>query len=249
MRVLASRSRKPVTVRPVRANAGVEAWYRARLDSLILRMHNDMSTAVIAVYAERAQPPVEGIAHDTKNPSILLRRALEKWGGLWTRKLDRLSLSLARQFARKNFTVTQTAMKAAFREAGFTVEFKATEASAQAYHAVAAEQAAETAMPGRTTSVRAGVIAGPGDPTGRFTYWPRRMALGGEMIAPGTPDDRMAFLDVRDLGTSLELKSGLEGGEKVILGAPVDLADGAKVKVAPPPKPDGDKGANKQKAS
>lgn len=62
-----------------------------------------------------------------------------------------------------------------------------------------AEQAAEAAMPGRTTSIRAGVIAGPGDPTGRFTYWPRRMALGGEMIAPGTPDDRMQFLDVRDL--------------------------------------------------
>jgi uncharacterized protein with gpF-like domain len=140
MRVLASRSKKPVTVRPVHANAGVEAWYRAELERLVLRMHNDVSTAVIGVYAMHAQPPVEGVAHDTKNPSILLRRALEKWGGLWTRKLDKLSLSLSRQFARKNFNVTQTAMKAAFREAGFTVTFKPTEASVRAYHAVAAEQ-------------------------------------------------------------------------------------------------------------
>jgi 2'-hydroxyisoflavone reductase len=63
-----------------------------------------------------------------------------------------------------------------------------------------AEQAAETAMPGRATSVRAGVIAGPRDPTARFAYWPARMARGGEMIAPGARDDRLQFIDVRDLG-------------------------------------------------
>ena len=66
-----------------------------------------------------------------------------------------------------------------------------------------AEQAAETAMPGRATSVRSGVIAGPGDPTDRFTYWPERMARGGEMIAPGAPDDRLQVIDVRDLGAWL----------------------------------------------
>ncbi len=105
-------------------------------------MHNDVSAAVIGVYALHAQPPVDGIVGDapTKNPSILLRRALEKWGGLWTRKLDRLSLSLSRQFARKNFTVTQTAMRSAFKQAGFTVKFEPTPASVKAYHAVAAEQ-------------------------------------------------------------------------------------------------------------
>jgi 2'-hydroxyisoflavone reductase len=63
-----------------------------------------------------------------------------------------------------------------------------------------AEQAAETAMPGRATSVRAGVLAGPGDPTDRFLYWPLRMSRGGEMIAPGSTDDPFQFLDVRDLG-------------------------------------------------
>lgn len=105
-------------------------------------MHNDVSAAVIGVYAEHAQPAADDMAHDAprRNPSVLLRRALEKWGSLWTRKLDRLSLSLSAKFARKNFTVTQTAMKAAFREAGFTVAFKPTRASVMAYHAVAAEQ-------------------------------------------------------------------------------------------------------------
>ncbi|HEX8951976.1 MAG TPA: NAD-dependent epimerase/dehydratase family protein [Polyangia bacterium] len=63
-----------------------------------------------------------------------------------------------------------------------------------------AERAAEELMPGRATAVRPGVIAGPGDPTDRFTYWPLRFARGGEVLAPGTPDDRMQLIDVRDLG-------------------------------------------------
>lgn len=61
------------------------------------------------------------------------------------------------------------------------------------------EQAAERAMPGRVTTLRPGLIVGPRDPTDRFTYWPVRAARGGEFIAPGTPDDPIQVIDVRDL--------------------------------------------------
>lgn len=61
------------------------------------------------------------------------------------------------------------------------------------------EQAAEAAMPGKTTVIRPGLIVGPGDPTDRFTYWPARIARGGEMIAPGEPDDPVQLIDARDL--------------------------------------------------
>lgn len=61
------------------------------------------------------------------------------------------------------------------------------------------EQAAEAAMPGRVTNVRPGLIVGPGDPTGRFTYWPVRVARGGEVLSPGTPNDPLQMVDVRDL--------------------------------------------------
>jgi 2'-hydroxyisoflavone reductase len=61
------------------------------------------------------------------------------------------------------------------------------------------EQAAEAAMPGRVLNVRAGLIVGPHDPTDRFTYWPRRVARGGEVLAPGSPERRVQFIDVRDL--------------------------------------------------
>jgi 2'-hydroxyisoflavone reductase len=61
------------------------------------------------------------------------------------------------------------------------------------------EQAAEAAMPGRVFHVRAGLIVGPNDPTDRFTYWPVRVAKGGDFIAPGSPERPVQVIDVRDL--------------------------------------------------
>jgi 2'-hydroxyisoflavone reductase len=52
----------------------------------------------------------------------------------------------------------------------------------------------------RSLVVRPGLIAGPHDPTGRFTYWPHRMARGGEVLAPAPPDRLTQLIDVRDLG-------------------------------------------------
>jgi 2'-hydroxyisoflavone reductase len=61
------------------------------------------------------------------------------------------------------------------------------------------EQAAEKNFPGRTTNIRPGYIVGPGDPTDRFTFWPVRAMRGGEMVCPGTGDDPVQVIDVRDL--------------------------------------------------
>ena len=51
----------------------------------------------------------------------------------------------------------------------------------------------------RANIIRPTYICGPGDHTDRFTYWPFRVSQGGEMIAPGTADDPIQFIDVRDL--------------------------------------------------
>jgi len=64
---------------------------------------------------------------------------------------------------------------------------------------VLCEQAAEAAMPGRVTNIRPGYIVGPGDTTDRFTYWPVRVSRGGQVLVPGTPEDPVQFIDVRDL--------------------------------------------------
>jgi 2'-hydroxyisoflavone reductase len=61
------------------------------------------------------------------------------------------------------------------------------------------EQAVETAMPGRVLNIRPGLIVGPYDPTDRFTYWPWRVAQGGDILVPGRPEHLIQFIDVRDL--------------------------------------------------
>jgi 2'-hydroxyisoflavone reductase len=61
------------------------------------------------------------------------------------------------------------------------------------------EAAAEQAMPGRVLNVRAGLIVGPNDPSDRFTYWPHRIARGGDVLAPDRKDMNVQFIDVRDL--------------------------------------------------
>jgi 2'-hydroxyisoflavone reductase len=62
------------------------------------------------------------------------------------------------------------------------------------------EEVVRDLFPGASTNVRAGLIVGPHDPTGRFTYWPVRMSRGGEVLAPGDPDRIVQFVDARDLG-------------------------------------------------
>jgi len=47
--------------------------------------------------------------------------------------------------------------------------------------------------------IRPGLIVGPHDPTGRFTYWPHRIARGGDVLAPEPRDEQVQFIDVRDL--------------------------------------------------
>jgi len=75
---------------------------------------------------------------------------------------------------------------------------------------VLCEQAAEAAMPGKTTIVRPGFIVGPDDGSDRFTYCPWRVQQGGEpgrkeMAAPGEPENPMQIIDVRDLAAFMLL--------------------------------------------
>ncbi len=64
---------------------------------------------------------------------------------------------------------------------------------------VLCEEAVREIYGSRGTVVRLHVVAGPGDPTDRFTYWPVRIDTGGVVIAPGDMDNPVQYIDVRDL--------------------------------------------------
>ena len=63
----------------------------------------------------------------------------------------------------------------------------------------ACERALADALPDRSLAVRAGLILGPHDNDDRFAWWLRRVARGGEVLAPGDPDAPVQIIDARDL--------------------------------------------------
>jgi len=64
---------------------------------------------------------------------------------------------------------------------------------------VLSEKEAEKWFPGKTLIIRPGLIVGPRDESDRFTYWPVRINRGGEVLAPGKPEDSVQYIDGRDL--------------------------------------------------
>jgi len=64
---------------------------------------------------------------------------------------------------------------------------------------VACEQDADEAFGARATIVRPGIVAGPHDPTDRFTWWVRRVAAGGRVPVPARLDQPVQVVDSRDL--------------------------------------------------
>jgi 2'-hydroxyisoflavone reductase len=102
------------------------------------------------------------------------------------------SVSVYADFSRRNGEGSPTA----------TLEDETVEeVTGETYGALKAmcERAVEAVMPGRALHVRAGLIVGPYDPTGRFTYWTERVARGGEVLAPAPPARQVQLIDARDL--------------------------------------------------
>ncbi|MFF2013736.1 NAD-dependent epimerase/dehydratase family protein [Streptomyces sp. NPDC058195] len=75
------------------------------------------------------------------------------------------------------------------------------------------ELAALDAFGDRAVLARAGLILGPWENIGRLPWWLRRIARGGPVLAPGTPDVELQYIDARDLANWLldTARYGLHG--------------------------------------
>ena len=79
----------------------------------------------------------------------------------------------------------------------------------------------------RALIVRSGLIVGPHDPTGRFTYWAARLARGGEVLGPGAPERRVQFIDARDqVAWILDMLEAGRGGPYNVTGPTTPLTFG-----------------------
>ena len=87
---------------------------------------------------------------------------------------------------------------------------------------VGCEQAAQLHHGGGLLIIRPTYVVGPHDPTGRFTYWVERLAGGGRVLAPGSPEAPMQYVDVRDLAAFVvrQVEVGGEGPVHVVAPEP-----------------------------
>ena len=78
---------------------------------------------------------------------------------------------------------------------------------------VLAEQEVQRVFGERALVLRPGFITGPYDSIDRMPYWLRRVARGGDVLAPESPDFPVQLIDARDIALfALALAEGGEGG-------------------------------------
>jgi len=130
MAKLVSPTGKDILLRPVRANAGVEAAYKKQLDRWIDAMHKSLTWWITAQY--RANPPMS-LAQDAGlesfrdgSPANAMRRAIHRMSRRWMKAFDKGADDLAKYFVDKAAGATDVQLKDILKKAGFTIQFKTT---------------------------------------------------------------------------------------------------------------------------
>jgi 2'-hydroxyisoflavone reductase len=127
----------------------------------------------------------------------------------YTPKQVKLTSDLLKGQVKQYILISSVAAYADFAKAGIDESYRLAtledptveEVNGKTYGGlkVLCEKVVEDTFGQQATIIRPTYIAGPGDYTDRFTYWPVRVAKGGEMVAPGSPGDPYQFIDVRDV--------------------------------------------------
>ncbi len=182
---------------------------RAAVDAALAAGH-DVTLFNRGISNPELYPQVEKITGDrTVDASALKGRtwdAVIDTSGYFPRAVRLVTEALAGSVGHYTF-ISTISVYAETNEVGTTedaplaqVEDKTSEEFMTYYGALKAlsEQAAEDVLPGKVLVIRPGLIVGPHDPTDRFTYWPVRVARGGEVLSPSA-EYKSQIIDARDL--------------------------------------------------
>lgn len=129
---------KPKTVRSVAANRGIEAKYRKALAALIADMHGSIEYWLTAAYRKRPPAMATLVAADA-SPAQHIRKTLDGLAKRWQDKFDEYAPKIAEAYLQGMFKASDSAFRAALKEAGWSVEFKMTPAVRDAFEASLAE--------------------------------------------------------------------------------------------------------------
>ncbi len=121
------------TLRAIRPNAGIRAWYQKQLDDALAEMHASI------LYWLKAEYRKTGIAQDA-NPATMMRDAMRKLGRRWQKYFDQMADKLAGRFVQRSLAGVDVSLRSAFNDMGMTVEFKMTDSMRTGFQAVIGEQ-------------------------------------------------------------------------------------------------------------
>jgi 2'-hydroxyisoflavone reductase len=159
-------------------------------------------------------PELETILGDRETDVNKLQQAGRHWDTVidvagYLPRIVRLSAEILKSNVGRYIYISSISVYSNFRKVGINesdpvgkIDNEATEEiTEETYGPLKAlcERAVQDIYGERTLIIRPGLIVGPHDPTDRFTYWPVRVARGGEVLAPQGPEAPIQIIDVRDL--------------------------------------------------
>jgi SPP1 gp7 family putative phage head morphogenesis protein len=128
--------KQPKTAKPVHANRGIEAKYRKTLQALIAEMHGSTEYWLTAAY--RKDPPrMAALVEQAQDasPSGRIKKILDELAKRWIDRFEEMAPKIAEAYLQGMFKTTDSAMRQALKEAGWTVEFKMTPTMRDAFNA------------------------------------------------------------------------------------------------------------------
>lgn len=126
------------TLPPIHPNRGVEAKYRKQLESMIAEMANSVLYWISAKY-KKAPPRVAALVAEDASPSIEMEKVIAALAKRWIATFDEAAPTIAEAYLKGMFKHSDSAMRKALKDAGWTVDFKMTRAVRDAFNASLAE--------------------------------------------------------------------------------------------------------------
>lgn len=161
-------------------------------------------------------PDLAFIAGDRTKPEDLAKLALQTWDAVidscayYPRQVKELLEQVAPQTEHYTLISTISVYKQqtlAFQDESAELihlaDDPSEEVGPESYGGlkVLCERMAEELMPSKVLIPRPGLIVGPHDGSDRFSYWPYRIAQGGEVLVPDASAQAIQYIDVRDLAS------------------------------------------------
>ena len=116
---------KPITLRPIHPNAGLESEFRKKLERMIDDMQKSVEYHLLRSYrAHEPEMAQDGVFSDMA--SSFLTKVMKKLAVIWLKRFDDAAPLLAKYFSTSMQKRSDSALRAALKKSGFAVKFQMT---------------------------------------------------------------------------------------------------------------------------